>query len=358
MKLKKPQRAEVDLEGPGLVDSNVFGLNFTAEESSIVLLPVPWEPTVSYGSGTSRGPEHIRRASPQIDLFDGDLARYGLGHPWEYGVHWLTEAPEVRELNAEACRIARPIVAALESGRPKAEVDDALAQVNRLSQRLNLWVREQVSAWQERGKIVGLIGGEHSVSFGAIAACAERFPELGVLHIDAHADLRQAYEGFEYSHASVMHNAISRLPGLSRLVQVGVRDLCVQEAQLSETEPRIRTWYDWDLRDARCAGTSFAEMTGRILADLPANVYVSFDIDGLEPALCPSTGTPVPGGLSFGEACFLLRELARSGRRIVGFDVVEVAPPAHGEWDGNVGARILYKLVGSTLLSHGVPDST
>ena len=191
------------------------------------------------------------------------------------------------------------------------------------------------------------------MAFGAIAAHARRHPGLGILHIDAHADLRQAYEGFERSHASVMANVLDRLDGVARLVQVGIRDISAPEYERSQKDPRVVTHLDPVLSDRVFAGASWASLCDEIVAALPQEVYVSFDIDGLDPTLCPNTGTPVPGGLSFAEACALLREVVSSGREIVGFDLCEVAPDPRGEseWDGNVGMRVLYKLAGFALAS-------
>jgi agmatinase len=200
---------------------------------------------------------------------------------------------------------------------------------------------------------MGIVGGDHSTPLGALRAAAERHKELGVLHIDAHADLREAYEGFRFSHASIMHNVL-RDTSVRRIVQAGVRDFCDAEDRRIRDEPaRLRTWFDGDLRRALHDGETWTHLVGRIVADLPREVWVSFDVDGLDPSLCPHTGTPVPGGLSFPEAVTLLRHLAASGRRIVGFDLSEVAPDPTGrsEWDANVGARLLYKLIGFTLLS-------
>jgi len=210
-----------------------------------------------------------------------------------------------------------------------------------------------VKALLAQGKLPGVVGGDHSVALGAIRAVAERHPGLGLLHFDAHADLRRAYEGFRWSHASIMYNVLSDVPGVARLVQVGVRDYSdEEEAFLQANRGQVTTYFDPDLRRSLVDGESWSRIALRIVASLPRDVYVSFDIDGLDPALCPHTGTPVPGGLSFAEASAVLRLVVESGRRIVGFDLSEVAPdPAGGEWDGNVGARVLYKLIGFALLS-------
>jgi agmatinase len=175
---------------------------------------------------------------------------------------------------------------------------------------------------------------------------------MGVLHVDAHADLRVAYEGFTRSHASIMHNVLADLPEVAKLVQVGLRDLSEEEHERTRTDRRVAAFFDADLAREKLEGMSFARLVDPIVEALPRQVYVSFDVDGLDPALCPSTGTPVPGGLSFHEASYLLRRVVESGRTIVGFDLDEVAPGAEGdEWPANVGARLLYKLVGWTLKS-------
>jgi agmatinase len=146
---------------------------------------------------------------------------------------------------------------------------------------------------------------------------------------------------------------MARIPAVSKLVQVGIRDLCEEEAdQIASSGGRIQTFFDAELAEARFAGETWAAQVRRMIDPLPRDVYVTFDIDGLDPALCPHTGTKVPGGLSFQMATSLIAAVARSGRRIAGFDLTEVVPAKDGsEWDENVGARLLYKLIGWTLKS-------
>jgi agmatinase len=147
---------------------------------------------------------------------------------------------------------------------------------------------------------------------------------------------------------------VERIPQVSRLVQVGIRDLCEEEHdRIAASGGRIRTFFDSELAEARFAGETWGQQTLRIVEALPQDVYVSFDIDGLDPTLCPHTGTKVPGGLSFQMATGLLAAVVRGGRRIVGFDLTEVVPAGDGtEWDENVAARLLYKLIGWTLRSN------
>jgi agmatinase len=324
-------------------DSGVFGLPHSPDEARVVLVPVPFEATTSYGGGTADGPRALFEASKQVDLFDLET-----GKPYEAGIAMLEEPAQIRSLNDKAKMLATPVIAA--GGRDERGV---LPEINKLCGEMNRWVRETTEAWLAKGKIVGTLGGDHSTPFGAIEAHAERYPGMGVLHLDAHADLREAYEGFEWSHASIMFNVVRRLPKVARLVQVGIRDFCEEEHQLIEdSQGRIVTHFDAALANARFEGERWSQQVERIVSSLPENVYLSFDIDGLEPTLCPHTGTPVPGGLSFQMASALVGGVVKSGRHIVGFDLNEVAPGPDGdEWDGNVGARLLYKMIGWALKS-------
>lgn len=339
--------ASFDPNAAAPADSGVFGLPFTPEEAKVVLVPVPFEATTSYGGGTADGPEAIFEASKQVDLFDLDT-----GRPYEPGISMLPMPGDVRAWNDEAKRLAAPIV---ESGG--LEVDPvALGKVNALSEQMNDWVYQTTKHWLEAGKIVGVVGGDHSTPFGCIKAYAEKYPNLGVLHLDAHADLRDAYEGFTWSHASIMFNVMKHVPGVKKLVQVGIRDFGEAEySMIRESDGRIHTFFDARLSRARLDGMPWREQVDSIVGELPQHVYLSWDIDGLEPTLCPNTGTPVPGGLTFAQAVALLEGLVRAGKKIVGFDLNEVSPGASGgDWDGNVGARLLYKMIGWTLMSQGL----
>lgn len=328
-------------------DSGVFGLPFTPEESKVVLLPVPFEATTSYGGGTANGPQMVLEASRQVDLFDLDI-----GRPYEVGISMLPHPENVRAWNDEAKALAAPIV---ESGGLDVDAE-ALAKVNALSEKMNAWVYQVATKWIAAGKVVGLVGGDHSTPFGSIKAHADKYPNLGVLHLDAHADLRDAYEGFTWSHASIMFNVMKHVPNVKKLVQVGIRDFGEAEyTMIRESDGRIHTFFDARLARARLDGMPWREQVDAIVNELPQHVYLSWDIDGLEPTLCPNTGTPVPGGLSFAQAVALLEGVVRAGKKIVGFDLNEVSDGGSGsEWDGNVGARLLYKMIGWTLVSQGL----
>lgn len=332
----------------------IYGLPHTPEEARVVLVPVPWDATCSYGAGASGGPEAILQASRQVDLLDRET-----GRPYEGGIAMLPSPEPVATWNGNARALAEPVIRA---GGPDGTpgMAQAVEAVNALGAEMNGWVEATTRAWLDRGKLVGVVGGDHSVPFGFLRELAGRHPGLGILHLDAHADLRTAYEGFTWSHASIMANVLREIPGVARLIQVGIRDYGPEEeARILENPDRVRTFFDPDLKHRLYAGEPWLEITREIVGSLPETVYLSFDIDGLDPVLCPGTGTPVPGGLSFTETTALLRTLAESGRRIVGFDLCEVAPDAGGrsEWDGNVGARLLYKMIGFALRTEGARPS-
>ena len=347
MRSAKPDHPSFDPDaaaaGPGL-----FGLQSTPEDAGLVVIPVPFDATTSYRAGTARGPAAIVEASRQVDLLDREY-----GPTWQAGIAMLPIPARLAALSRSARRAALPILEAggAESGN-KAHAR-ALATVNAAGETVNAWVRKQAAAALDRGAMAAVLGGDHASPFGLIAELAARHPGIGILHVDAHADLREAYEGFAWSHASIFHNVMTRLPAVKKLVQVGIRDFGSREAAMIESsKSRIETFFEADARRQLLSGTSWDALCRRIVGRLPERVYVSFDIDGLSPELCPHTGTPVPGGLSFAECCHLLRVLAESGKQVVGFDLCEVAPGPRGdEWDANVGARVLYKLMGCAVAS-------
>lgn len=340
--------ADHDPDAAPPADAGLFGLPTTPDEARLVIVPVPWDATTSYRAGTSGGPAAIRAASHQLDLYDGDL-----GEPWRAGIAMLDLPEEVIAMNTAARANAEKVIEV--GGRIGDDpwLAEALEGVNQASALLNEHVYNQVDRLLRAGKLVGVLGGDHSVPYGAIQRLAESHDEFGILHIDAHSDLRRAYEGFEWSHASIMYNVMHRLPQVRRLVQVGIRDFAKSEHDyVAASRGRIVVHHDATLAERGFAGESWAQICDSIVRDLPPKVYVSFDIDGLDPKLCPSTGTPVPGGLGFQQAMYLVKRLVQRGATIVGFDLNEVVPGAGGdEWDANVGARVLYKLCGWALHS-------
>lgn len=330
-----------DPDAAGSKDSGIFGLNTSREDAKIVLVPVPFAATVSYGGGAENGPEAILAASHQVDLYD-----WHFGRIYEAGIHLQPADPAIIAAHGPA----RQAVVAIQQGGDAASIAANVGAVDAAGSLVNASLRKAVAPLLDDDRIVGVIGGDHSIPFAAIAAAAERQP-LGILHIDAHADLRVAYEGFQWSHASIMHNVLEQCPEVQRLVQIGVRDYSEGELlAIHRQGGRVVTHFDPDWQARRFSGVPFDELVAEAVGALPDRVWISVDIDGLDPSLCPNTGTPVPGGMSFAEVAHLLQRLAESGRHVVGFDLVEVAP-GDDEWDANVAARLLYKLCGAALRS-------
>jgi agmatinase len=334
--------------------SGIFGLPHSRKEARIVLIPVPFDATTSYGGGASSGPEAILAASAQVDLLDHQFGRI-----YEAGISMADPDSQIAETGDLARRLAEPIIA--KGGAAKSDAE-TIARIDEAGAKVNRFTHGAFSALLREGKIPGLVGGDHSTPFGAIQACAGHVATLpngagglGILQVDAHMDLREAYEGFAWSHASIMWNALERIEGVRRLVQVGIRDYCEAERDYAAAQRgRVVTHYDfdWFTRLAHGAGASLLDLCREAVDSLPRHVYISFDIDALDPALCPHTGTPVPGGLSFNAAAALLGAVVESGRTVVGFDLNEVSQGPDGdEWDANVGARVLYKLCGAALRS-------
>ena len=341
-----------DPNAPAQPGSGIFGLPFDEAAALVVLVPVPWEATTSYGGGAADGPRAILEASMQVDLFDLDVDR-----PYRHGIHLQPIPSRVVAWNEEGKAAAAKVIEHGGAGDDPTLLA-AVARVNALSDEVNAHVEREVARLLASNKIVGVVGGDHSVPFGALkAVAAARKSPFGVLHFDAHSDTRRAYEGFAHSHASIMFNVLEAIAAVDKLVQVGIRDVCEAEVKyVAEQGRRVSVFYDRDLARRRLEGVPFAKLARDIVQALPDDVWVSFDIDGLDPRYCPHTGTPVPGGLDVAEAVFVLREVARAGKRIIGFDLNEVAPHPTDEsdqWDGNVAARLLYKMIGFTLASQG-----
>ncbi len=319
-------------------NGNFVGLPFDEKTANIIFFPVPWEVTVSYSAGTARGPENIRGASNQLDLYDTDLP-----DAWKVGIYMPPSDATILAQSDSLREKTEAYIDALEGGEDTSHFAPMLAEVNEACDQLRAWVKAQTSSYLKQGKLVALVGGDHSTPLGYIEALAEQHAEFGILHLDAHLDLRDAYEGFTYSHASIFYNVLKRVPQVRKLVSVGIRDYCQAEVELIEgAKGRVSVFYDHDMKTRQYEGDSFKQIVDDILAQLPQQVYISFDIDGLDPALCPGTGTPVAGGLAFNQAIYLVQQLIQSGRTIIGFDLNEVG--ISSEWDGNVAARLLYKI--------------
>ena len=341
-----------DPNQPGSPDATLFGLPFSAEQSEIIIVPVPWEVTVSYGSGTSGGPQAVFDASFQVDLLHQQFP--GL---WKLGIYMDDKIPDWQSKSNQLKTKAASIIETLERGESvedNGSLKSNLGQINQAGGKLKKEIKKRILYWTEQEKKVGLLGGDHSTPLGYYEAHTEKYNNFGILHLDAHMDLRKAYEGFTYSHASIMYNAL-RIHQISKIVQVGIRDFCEQEVEVVRNSGnRVKVFTDADLKAEQFEGKTWKAQCEEIIASLPEKVHVSFDIDGLYPWYCPNTGTPVPGGFSFEQATYLLTKLADSGKEIIGFDLVEVASGENDDWDGNVGARMLFHLCGVLAKSQGL----
>jgi agmatinase len=332
-----------------LKDSNIFGLPFTPETAKLVFIPVPWEVTVSYNAGTADGPSAIFDASKQVDLYDPDAP-----DAWKSGYAMAEIPPGLSARNEKFRDLAEDYIEFLEDGGDVSQnhkMKETLAKIDAACEDMNKWVQEQAASLLDSGKMVALIGGDHSTPLGLMRELAKRYESFGILHFDAHLDLRDAFEGFKYSHASIMFNATNELPSLKKLVQIGIRDYCEQEVSVvRDSNGRIVAYYDRALKERIFEGETWKQLADEMIQHLPHHVYVSFDIDGLDPKLCPNTGTPVAGGLEVDQALYVVKQMVRSGRKIIGFDLNEVAP-GEDEWDANVAARLLYRLANLTMQS-------
>ena len=303
-------------EGGDLCEDGLFGFDISYTDSALVIVGVPWQLTTSYRQGTGQAPSAVVRASHQIDLYDDRLP-----NTYRRGIHY--------QLFAEVAQIGTPLAKDCQS-------------INSLSKQFNEALYQQCQKIIADGKLLGLLGGEHSIAFAYLKLLAEQHQSLAILHIDAHLDYRLAYQGYQYSHASIMSQVMNNFSNIERIVHVASRDYCLAELQFAnKLGRRAKIFHDRDLQDRFVAN--------KIIDCLPAKVYISFDIDALDPSLCPNTGTPVPGGLSFYQASSLLEQLVASGRQVIGFDLSEVGVSVN-DWDENVAARILYKLC-ATILS-------
>ncbi len=287
-------------------------LHSSLHSSEIAILPAPYEHTVSYGGGTRRGPRGILRASAYVEFYDDEFDR-------------------------ELC------------------FDKGIATVRRLKFKdavdqdaLDL-ITEGVSSLIEAGKFVVTLGGEHTISTAPILAHLDRYPDMSLLHFDAHSDLRESYEGSKYSHASFAARVAERMDP-KKITQVGIRAQCREEAEFIRTHG-VNTFYANAIRRGMY-GLSWQE---RVVDTLAEEVYVTFDVDYFDPAIMPATGTPEPDGFLYAETLDVFRALIKSGRRIVGFDVVELAPIEGISHPDILTARLIYKMLNFAFADH-VPE--
>jgi agmatinase len=332
-------------------NNNIFGLPFSEEDARLVILPVPWEVTVSYNAGTARAADHIFKASMHVDLFDPDAKE-----AWRQGFFMRPPDKKILLKSDYLRKEAELYIDYISHGEILEKnlfMCKSQRDINEGGNYLNKWVYEQTKQLLNRNKLVAILGGDHSVVLGYFKALAEQHGEFGVLQIDAHCDLRKGYEWFTYSHASVMYNALQEIPALTHLVQLGARDYCQEEWEyIHNNNDRVITYFDKDIKERQYEGETWKQIVDEIVNKLPQKVLVSFDVDGLDPKLCPNTGTPVQGGFETEQIFYLLKKVVQSGRQLIGFDLVEIGVGDNNEWDANVGAHILWRLANMLVASN------
>lgn len=332
-------------------NNNIFGLPSSEENARLVIVPVPWEVTVSYGAGTARAPESIFRAALQVDLYDPEVPE-----GWKQGYYMRPCDRKLLMKSDYLRKEAELFIDYIAQGEDVAAnqfMCKTMKEVNEGGAFLNGWIYDQTKALLDKGKLVGVLGGDHSVPLGFFKAIAEKHGDFGILQIDAHCDLREAYEGFNYSHASIMYNALEEIPQIAQLVQVGVRDYSGDEWEyIRNSNFRVITYFDREIKQRQFEGDTWKHIAEEIVSKLPQKVYISFDIDGLDRKLCPHTGTPVPGGFEAEEVFYLFRKVLESGRQLIGFDLCEVGVNSDNDWNANVGARVLLKLCNLMIASN------
>lgn len=272
----------------------------TFDRAAAVVLPVPYDATTSYRTGARDGPRALIEASRYLELYEAELDL----EPSDWGIATLPEIePDV-------------------SG-PEAMID-----------RIESAVRDMIDA----GRLPVVLGGEHSITVGAVRAAKRAFPGLSVLQLDAHADMRDSYQGSRFSHATVMRRVRESVP---TVVQVGVRSISAEErAHLRQMGADVAIYREGDLLDPN--------RRRAVASRLSHDVYVTIDLDAFDPGFMPAVGTPEPGGLSWIETVSLLREVAETSR-IVGFDVMELAPSEGPVASAFSAARLTYTMIGYAL---------
>ena len=335
MSLRTP--SDVGLKG------KLFGRDCPLEDADLVVVPVPWDGTVTYRPGTKEAPREVLNASSQLDA---EIP--GLLDPCRYRPVLDGSSPGFWDQFQDVSGLFREALARLEAGNTVNP--SSLQRVREAIIAMEKEVYSRCVSHLERGSRCGLLGGDHGTCFGLVRALSER-GDFGILHIDAHMDLRESYAGITRSHASIMRNIMEEL-SVKDLTQVGVRDYCAEELDYQRSHPTITTFFDQRINERLFEGETWGHISNLIVETLPPEVYISLDIDGLSPDLSHATGTPVPGGISFAQFDYLLGKVARS-RSIVGFDLCEVNP-SEDPWEADVGARLLYRLCMYTGASNGL----
>ncbi len=279
------------------------------ENSKIVVISAPYEKTTSYGGGTGKAPKAIIQASQFVEFLDDEFFQELC---FQKGIATLP-----------------PISYGKQSGRAALKM-----------------LQNAVKVEIEEGKFVVTLGGEHTISTAPIAAHYSAYPNMSILHFDAHSDLRETYSGTPYSHACFMMRVADEVAfPMERLVQVGIRAQCKEEYEFAK-KSGIKTFYASNIR----RGKHGKNWQGSVVSNLPTDeVYVTFDVDYFDPAIMPTTGTPEPDGFLWNETIEIFRELRKAGKKIIGFDVVELAPDPKQQHATYLVAKLVYRMLNFAL---------
>lgn len=318
----------------------------STDEAKLVVVSAPWSVTSDYGRGAAYAPDAVIEASAKKDIYDihthlsleGKVATAEI----DYNIQECSG-----QLGREAERIAINIE---ENGEVVG--DKSLSRVERVNVgfgEMQASVYGQVLRVAKAGKRVAVVGGDQSVAFGAVKALSECYEGVGVLSVDAHADLHKEQSPYLYSHTTIMRNIAEELPLVSKIVEVGVRDITHDEAEFVASNDKVEIFFSEALAARRFEGESWRDICDEICAALPAKVYISFDIDALKIEFCHNTNAPVPGGMTFDEVVYLINRVVATGHEIVGFDITEVVPNLDNPMDARVAARLLGKMIVATL---------
>lgn len=335
-------------------NGNYFGLSLNPEEAALVLLSAPWDLTTSLRFGSSYAPDAIIEASRYVDFYE-PLAP----NTWRKGIATAPIDYSIQDLSHRLRSDAEGVIKMHDelgiSVLDNLMYERRLRRVNEGSVEVNDNIFKQTSHWLEMGKIVGLVGGDQSVSYGIVRALGYKYEKLGLLHIDSKCDMHEAYQGFDFSHASTMYNILRDVPQVEKLVAVGVQEFSPIEWERSVDDKRVSLYTAQDIWSRQFDGDTWANIVNGIIEELPNDVYLSLDIDGLENECSPNKGHLTAGGLSFHQVVFLMERIVASGRRIVGFDITEVVPSMDNKAEMRVVARLLFKMCSMALKSVDSP---
>ncbi len=327
-----------------------FGIPLAPEDAALVLLSAPWDATASLRSGSSYAPDAIIEASRYVDFYEPLAPNSWLKGiataPIDYSIQDLSH-----RLRPDAERVIKLHDELGMSVLDNLMYERRLRRVNEGSVEINNNIYSQASHWFDKGKIVGLVGGDQSVTYGMVKAVGCKYDGVGLVHIDSRCDMHEAYQGFDFSHASTMYNILRDVPQVKKFVSVGVQEFSPIEWERATSDSRVKMFTAQDMWREQFEGTTWAKIVNDIINELPENVYLALDIDGLTGECSPNKSRIMTGGMSFHQVVYLMDRIIASGRRIVGFDITEVSPNMDNKADMRLVARLLFKMCSIALKS-------